>query len=191
QPTLLDECNLDDKSKSVLLENIRRRLTPQPVKCRADIEVACYAFEGIDAIRDSLKAGLALSTEEIPVKISLIAPPLFVVTLVALDRKVGIKQLESVIDVIRKTITEKYKGIFKISLAPKVVTDYDDSDLKRRLEEAEAELREVPGDDEGEEKSNEDSSDDDSDEEDDSNEDDAGDGEATSADVADVTTNGQ
>lgn len=149
-PNILDECDITDRAKAVLLENIRRRLTPQPVKCRADIEIANYGFEGIDAIKASLKEGLALSTPETPIKISLIAPPLFVVTLVALDRKEGIAQLRAVLEAIRVTIVDGYKGIFRVILEPKVVTDNDDSDLRRRLEEAEAELREVPGDDEGE-----------------------------------------
>ena len=34
-PELLDECDIDEKTKDVLLENIKRRLTPQSVKIRA------------------------------------------------------------------------------------------------------------------------------------------------------------
>ena len=39
-PTLLDECNLDEKIKKVLLEQINIKLTQQAVKIRADIEVS-------------------------------------------------------------------------------------------------------------------------------------------------------
>lgn len=52
-------------------------MTSQAVKIRADVEVACYGYEGIDAVKSALKAGLALSTEELPIKINLIAPPLY------------------------------------------------------------------------------------------------------------------
>lgn len=45
-PTLLDECELDDQTKEVLLENIQQKLTQQAVKIRADIEVQCYTYEG-------------------------------------------------------------------------------------------------------------------------------------------------
>jgi len=41
------------------------------------VEVACYGYEGIDAVKTALKAGLALSTDELPIKINLIAPPLY------------------------------------------------------------------------------------------------------------------
>ncbi len=35
----------------------------------ADIEVTCYAYEGINAIKDALTAGLAKSTEQLPIKV--------------------------------------------------------------------------------------------------------------------------
>ena len=34
-PEILDECDLDEKTKQVLIDNIQRRLTPQAVKIRA------------------------------------------------------------------------------------------------------------------------------------------------------------
>lgn len=68
---------MDENTQNVLLNNIKRKLTSQAVKIRADIEVACYGYEGIDAVKTALKAGLACSTEELPIKINLIAPPLY------------------------------------------------------------------------------------------------------------------
>lgn len=35
----------------------------------ADIEVACYGYEGIDAVKDALRAGLNCSTEAMPIKV--------------------------------------------------------------------------------------------------------------------------
>lgn len=76
-PSILDECGLEENTRDVLLNNIRRKLTSQAVKIRADIECACYGYEGIDAVKEALRAGLELSTEELPIKINLIAPPLY------------------------------------------------------------------------------------------------------------------
>ena len=66
---MLDELDLDDQTKSTLLSNIARRLTPQAVKVRADVEVSCYAYDGIDAVKNSLLEGLKCSSEEIPIKV--------------------------------------------------------------------------------------------------------------------------
>ncbi|KAG9465942.1 hypothetical protein GDO78_017491 [Eleutherodactylus coqui] len=58
-----------EEERRVLIDNINRRLTPQAVKIRADIEVACYGYEGIDAVKDALRAGLKCSTENMPIKV--------------------------------------------------------------------------------------------------------------------------
>ena len=42
---------------------------------RADIEVTCYTYEGVDAVKDALRAGVACSTEDMPITIKLVAPP--------------------------------------------------------------------------------------------------------------------
>lgn len=65
-------------------------------------------------------------------KINLIAPPLYVVTATCLDRNEGLKALWSVIDKIKLGI-EQYRGIFKIKMEPKVVTDVDDVALQVNL----------------------------------------------------------
>lgn len=37
--------------------------------CLVDIEVSCYGYEGIDAVKVALKAGLEKSTPEEPIKV--------------------------------------------------------------------------------------------------------------------------
>ncbi|KAM7294453.1 eukaryotic translation initiation factor 2 subunit 1 [Ixodes scapularis] len=66
--SVLDECDLDPNTREVLLTNIKHRLTPQAVKIRADIEVSCYEYEGIDAVKQALREGMSLSTEDMPIK---------------------------------------------------------------------------------------------------------------------------
>lgn len=87
-PAILDECGLNDNVKKVLLDNIQLKLTQQAVKIRADIEVACYTYEGIDAVKNALRAGIACSTDLVPIKINLIAPPLYVMTTSTPERAV-------------------------------------------------------------------------------------------------------
>lgn len=145
EPSILDECNLDEQTKEVLLTNIRRKLTSQALKIRADIECACYEYEGIDAVKQALNAGLATSTEEIPIKINLIAPPIYVITTSTAEKSDGLNALEVAIEKIKETIL-KLGGHFAIQMAPKVVTATDEADLARRLERAEMENAQVSGD---------------------------------------------
>lgn len=37
---------------------IKRRLTPQPVRIRAEFEITCFSYDGIDAVKEALRAGL-------------------------------------------------------------------------------------------------------------------------------------
>merc|ERR1712038_996448 len=149
-PSLLDECGLDEKTKSTLLENIKMKLTQQAVKIRADIEVACYTYEGIDSVKDALKAGMACGTEEVPIKINLIAPPLYVVTTSTPERQDGLKSLNDACETIQKTINAS-GGTFNYKMAPKVVTATDEADLAKQLAQAELENAEVSGDDDDDE----------------------------------------
>ena len=81
-----------------------------------DVEVACYGYEGIDAVKEALRAGLTLSTEDSPVKINLIAPPTYVMTTTTLERAEGLKLLGDALNLIKEKI-EKYGGRFSIQMA--------------------------------------------------------------------------
>lgn len=51
------EC-LTDEVKDAIMKNIRRRMTPQPVKIRADVELTCFSYDGILHIQVHLPASL-------------------------------------------------------------------------------------------------------------------------------------
>jgi len=148
-PSIFDECGLDEETKNVLLSNIRQKLMLQSVKIRSDIEVSCYAYEGIEAVKKALRAGIECSTVEMPVKINLIAPPLYVVTTSTPERQDGIVLLEKAIVRIEETI-KGLGGSFNVQMGPKVVTAFDEADLERRMAMAEQENTEVGGDDDEE-----------------------------------------
>lgn len=45
---------LTEEVKDALVKNIKRRMTPQPLKIRADIELKCFQFDGVLHIKVSL-----------------------------------------------------------------------------------------------------------------------------------------
>ena len=112
--SLLNSLDLDENTKAVLVENIQRKLTQQAVKIRADFECSCFTYEGIDAVKEALRAGMhiaeitlclkalisswscsgiAAGNPEIPIRINLIAPPVYVMTCSTPDKADGLAVL--------------------------------------------------------------------------------------------------
>lgn len=145
-PAIWDEIEMEPKLKASLISNVKRRLTPQPIKIRSDIEVGCYAYEGIDAVKAALRAGLALSTEALPVKINLIAPPLYVVTTTTLDKDRGIDLVQRTVAAIDAEI-KRHDGWITVKMEARSVTESDDKELQALMEKFGQENEERAGDD--------------------------------------------
>lgn len=144
--SVLEGLDISPREREELLRNVTRRLTPQPIKLRADIEVTCYQYEGIDAVKAALKAGEAAGTADCPIKIKLVAPPLYVVTTASLQKKKGIDALTVALDVVKKEITKR-KGKYVLKVEPRTVSEKDDKMLSSMMTELENANREVAGDD--------------------------------------------
>ncbi|KAL3230663.1 hypothetical protein RNJ44_01112 [Nakaseomyces bracarensis] len=144
--SIIDETvweGIEPPSQEILSElksYISKRLTPQAVKIRADVEVSCFSYEGIDAIKEALKSAEDMSTEQMQIKVKLVAAPLYVLTTQALDKQMGIEQLGKAIEKINEVIT-KYNGVCNITMPPKAVTATEDAELQALLESKEQDNR--------------------------------------------------
>ena len=147
EPDVLDQCDIDERTKAVLLEDIRKRLTPQAVKIRADVEVSCFEYRGIDAVKEALVDGLSCSTDALPIRINLIAPPQYVVTTQTLEREEGLAAVSTALQKIKESI-EASGGSFRVVAEAKVVTEGEEKEMRRRLDLLELEAE---GAEEGEE----------------------------------------
>ena len=142
---------ISDQVQRELMAVIRKRLTPQATKLRADIEVTCFAYDGIDAVKQALmlgeeQASTALSGEGVEVKIKLVAPPHYVMTATGMDKQVGIAALEKAIATIDQSI-KAAKGSLVVKMKPRAVNDADDLELAALMERVERENANVSGDD--------------------------------------------
>lgn len=104
---IFEGLDVDEDIKTALVTYIKRRLAPQPVKIRADIEVTCFTYEGIDAIKAALTEGEEKGNNDCPVKIKLIAPPMYVMTCMTLDKELGIETMNQSIEAITAVIKAK------------------------------------------------------------------------------------
>ncbi|KAF8722710.1 hypothetical protein AX14_009648 [Amanita brunnescens Koide BX004] len=134
---------------SLLTKTIARRLTPQPIKLRADIELTCYTPSGIDAIKKALRAGEKQSNEAVPIKAKLVAPPLYVLSTNATDKIAAVERLERAIEAIQSTVEED-GGNLVLKMKPKAVSETDEQDLAQLMAKAGLENAEVSGDEDEE-----------------------------------------
>lgn len=135
---------------SLLTATIARRLTPQPIKLRADVELTCYTPQGIDAIKQALRAGEKQSSEAVPIKAKLVAPPLYILSTNATDKYVAVERLERAIESIQSTIEDR-GGSMVVKMKPKAVSETDEQDLAQLMAKAGQENAEVSGDEDEEE----------------------------------------
>lgn len=131
--------------RDVVLANIQHRLTPRAVRIRADIELTCFAYDGIDSIKAALMTGFAAGSEELPVSIQLVAPPHYVMHVSCLEQDKGIEVLTNAINLIRTKITELHGSII-IKSPPRSVSETDDKRLASMMAELERVNTEVSGD---------------------------------------------
>lgn len=129
--------------------NIVRKLTPQPVKLRADVEVTCFSPEGIDAIKKALSAGMSVSTEDHPINVKLVAPPLYVVLCSTTNKTAGLELLQQALDKIQQSIQDS-RGQMTVKMQPKAVSETEDKELEQLMARAEKENAEVDGDSDSE-----------------------------------------
>ncbi|KAI9033977.1 eukaryotic translation initiation factor 2 alpha subunit-domain-containing protein [Phycomyces nitens] len=133
-----------------LISNIKRRMTPQPVKIRAQLDLRCTGMDGVNAIKAALVAGEAQSTEQVPIKVTYLAAPFYVVTADALDKTAGFEVMELAVNAIKEKLESHKWSRFKVEKEAKLVSETDDRDFAELMAQAEKENELVSGDeDEG------------------------------------------
>jgi translation initiation factor 2 subunit 1 len=125
EESALAELNLSKEVFEALMTGVRRRLTPQACKLRGRVEVQCFEYEGVEAVKHALTQGLKVSTPELEVKIKLVAPPQYVLLANCMEREDGLKVLDEAIRLIKEDI-EKAGGQFTLRTKPEVVGDNDE-----------------------------------------------------------------
>ncbi|MEW5298660.1 MAG: hypothetical protein WDW36_001753 [Sanguina aurantia] len=140
--------------KDGLLKNIKRRMTPQPVKIRADVELTCFHYDGIEHIKAAMRAAEASGNDDCVVKMKLVAPPLYVLNTQTLDKVKGVEVLTAACEACMKSI-EKARGKLIVKEAARAVSERDDRLLTEQLEKLESANKEVDGDEDSDDEDEE------------------------------------
>lgn len=128
--------NISPNLVEKILEIAQHRLKDQPVKLRADLEITCFTTEGVDAIRDVLRLGKSVGEAQepsIPVKVSVVAPPLYILRAETELKEEGLQRLCDAIEAMKKEMSAR-GGVVKQLEAPRVVGD-DGEDEKEKDED--------------------------------------------------------
>jgi translation initiation factor 2 subunit 1 len=107
-PELIKELDIDKKWASTLLDVAKENIQLPQVKIDGSLELTCPGPDGIDHIREALKAGLA--SEEVDVSIHYVGAPKYRVTVVAEDYKTAEQELKDVVETMSAKI-EKSGGM--------------------------------------------------------------------------------
>lgn len=128
-----------------LMKNISRRMTPQPLKMRADVEMTCFEYDGVLHIKEAMKAAAKASEEDCEVKMQLVATPLYVLTTMSLDKDKGLRVLGVAVKNVQQVI-ESHKGKLVVKEAPRAVSEREDRLLADKMAALEAASTEKDGD---------------------------------------------
>ncbi|KAJ2803175.1 hypothetical protein H4R20_002996 [Coemansia guatemalensis] len=139
------EFNLDKPLFDELMQDISRHMKPQRAKLHAKIDVRCFSFEGIEAIRRALAAAQSVSTEKTPLSIRLIAPPEYVISTTSVNADEDIELMNKAIEEAEKVLA-KEGGALKVLVSPRQVTEHEEKELRDLMDRAERENKEVSGD---------------------------------------------
>jgi translation initiation factor 2 subunit 1 len=108
------------------VRNVRRtQIVFLVVKIRADVELTCFEYDGVEAIKEGIRAGLTRSSDEFPLTIQLTASPQYVLYTHTMDKEGGIALVTEAIEAIRAAIEAK-GGVLKVKHEPRAVNEVEE-----------------------------------------------------------------
>ena len=119
---------IEEFVKAALLKDIRRRMTPQPLKIRADVEITCFDYDGVEHIRSALKKAEEVSNSTCDVKVSLVASPLYVFPTQTADKEAGIELISQAISAasVRQNVhTTAFQLKFRVGIYSECEWNYE------------------------------------------------------------------
>ena len=131
---IFENLKISDEIKNELINIVKKRLVPEPIKIRSIFRLTCYTFNGIDDIRNTLLNGEKIGTKDIPIKFRLVTPPLYECEVITINKNEGFKIIESGLNEVKKNIKEK-GGSFKLIIKPIIIGE-NAKNIEEQIKEA-------------------------------------------------------
>lgn len=121
-PSLLTKNKIPPQYHEALTSIVKHRLSSNPVKVEAEINLTCFGVDGVEALKTALLTARQHGTEDTPISVYVKASPVYVLTATHLDKSVAVDLLNKAIEAIRAKISEFPSGALEVKTAPKAVT---------------------------------------------------------------------
>ena len=131
----LSMLDLTNDIENALNTIIKQEFKASTFKMRADIDVNCYKYDGLQIIKDALVKGQEIDEG---VEICLLNTPTFSITKTCTDKKEGSDILNKVIETIQEAITMN-GGTFHLMSAPRVFGEKTKHNLLKTIVEEKSE----------------------------------------------------
>jgi len=118
--SIFDLFELNDTIKDKLIKILENKLIDPPKKIFSIVKVTCFTYEGIEAIKTALRAGLSHSTPQMKISIQLNSSPFYNIVIISKKVSKAIELMNKCIADIERVIKEK-KGDFEIDTGPEVL----------------------------------------------------------------------
>lgn len=120
--------DIQEDQLAVLLDTIRRKMSTNPLKIRADFTLTCTTYEGIDIIKEALLTAKhavnddawVKTKQEHPVEFKMIAPPNYKVEVVTHNKAEGEQKLQQALKIISE-VMKSHGGKFRVMTEPTVI----------------------------------------------------------------------
>ena len=105
-----------------LAETCGHRLAAAVEKIEAVVEVTCFTYEGIEAVKEALRAGAAQATAALPLEIRLLGTPRYAVRASTADVAAGVGRVGDACAAVRQKIVS-LGGAYVLAKTARVVAD--------------------------------------------------------------------
>ena len=131
---ILDELNLNENVKKILSEQIEKMFTPTEVRIHGLFEAEVLTPAGVDALREALVAGYDVVPENKKLSITVIAPPVYSISLDDYDQEEALNLVNKVLNHIKSKL-EAVKGRYHLKEEPRVINLTEIAKFQAKLDD--------------------------------------------------------